>query len=279
MIHLLIFLLLSQSAGSADVSGPLVTMEELFCRTLATKGVRDAFLQFIADDGVLFRPHPVRGKDWLLKSASSAGLLEWKPAQDETSAGADFGYTTGPYRFRKSSSDKPAAFGCYLTVWEKQADGSWKFVLDAGINTPEPQSPAAPPRHVTSRPGAVPHRTGSLSAQLLQADRDFASATALEGMRQAYSRVAAEDIIVYRPGSLPLSGTAAMVKSVDARTGPMIWNPLNARTARVGDLGFTYGTAELRTPEGLTQPGHYVRIWRNSKGTWKIAVDLLMAPK
>jgi ketosteroid isomerase-like protein len=29
-------------------------------------------------------------------------------------------------------------FGNYITVWKKQSDGSWKYVSDAGSNTPDP---------------------------------------------------------------------------------------------------------------------------------------------
>ena len=40
----------------------LVEMEHAFAKAAATKGTRDAFIEFLADDGIVFQPGPVNGK-------------------------------------------------------------------------------------------------------------------------------------------------------------------------------------------------------------------------
>ena len=37
----------------------IVEAERAFARAAATKGTRDAFLEFLADDGIIFQPGPV----------------------------------------------------------------------------------------------------------------------------------------------------------------------------------------------------------------------------
>src|ERR1041385_6183656 len=117
----------------------LVEMEHAFAKAAATKGTRDAFLEFLADDGVIFQPAPVNGKRFWTERQPRKGLLNWEPAFADVSRAGDLGYTTGPWEFRPNGpDDKPVAFGQYFTVWKKQSDGSWKAVLDRGVSTDKP---------------------------------------------------------------------------------------------------------------------------------------------
>jgi ketosteroid isomerase-like protein len=60
--------------------------------------------------------------------------LTWEPSRAELSAGGRLGYTTGRYlrRTRDASGTLVEARGTYMNFWEKQPDGSWKVVADAG---------------------------------------------------------------------------------------------------------------------------------------------------
>src|SRR5213595_2860652 len=109
----------------------LVAMERAFAKAAATKGTRDAFLEFLADDGIIFQPGPVNGKQFWQARTPRKGRLSWEPVFADVSLAGDLGYTTGPYEFRPNGADdKPIAFGQYFTVWKKQTDGSWKVALD-----------------------------------------------------------------------------------------------------------------------------------------------------
>ena len=61
--------------------------------------------------------------------------LSWEPLRAEIAASQDLGYTFGRYALRDGETVK--AYGVYVTVWKKQPDGSWKFVLDGGGTTPQ----------------------------------------------------------------------------------------------------------------------------------------------
>ena len=68
----------------------------------------------------------------------------WKATKVEVAHSRDLGYVTGTYEISESdASGKPKTDrGKYLTVWKKQADGTWKCVADM-FNTDLPATPPA----------------------------------------------------------------------------------------------------------------------------------------
>jgi ketosteroid isomerase-like protein len=65
--------------------------------------------------------------------------LTWTPETAWASQTGDLGVTTGDFRsFRRDQEgqEQTVASGGYITVWQRQEDGSWKVVLDGG--SPDP---------------------------------------------------------------------------------------------------------------------------------------------
>lgn len=60
--------------------------------------------------------------------------LSWDPTFAAASAAGDLGYTIGRYETRRRAADgsERIATGSYLTVWRRQADGTWKVEADIG---------------------------------------------------------------------------------------------------------------------------------------------------
>ncbi|NIX75727.1 YybH family protein [Microvirga terricola] len=99
------------------------------------EGVGKAFIAFAADDGtVLMRQGnlPILNKTELIDvfSKVSGSSLTWEPLKAEIAASQDLGYTFGRYKIRDGNEIKQ--HGVYGTIWKKQPDGSWKYVLDGG---------------------------------------------------------------------------------------------------------------------------------------------------
>src|SRR6185503_2994514 len=125
----------------------MVKTEQAFSKMAEEKNTRDAFLAFIADDGLLFRPGAVNGKKWMLEHPAppptdKKPLLAWQPSYAGMASSGDMGFTTGPWEAKADINDeKPQGHGHFVTVWKKQADGSWKFVVDLGISHPQSGGP------------------------------------------------------------------------------------------------------------------------------------------
>ena len=111
--------------------------------------MKAAFMEYIDSNGVMLRPGytPLVGAgaiDYLLQSNDTGFTLSWKPQTAFVSASADMGYTYGIFALAPSKSDS-ITFGTYVSIWKKQKDGKWKFVLDSGneglsenFNHPQP---------------------------------------------------------------------------------------------------------------------------------------------
>ncbi len=134
----------------------LVEAERAFARTSVEQGMRHAFLEFLADEAVIFRPTPTNGKQWFAPRPETSGTLAWQPVVADVADTGDLGYTTGPYSF-SDSAGTPVAHGHYITVWRLQPDSTWHVEIDAGINHPKPETPA--PDRVAS-----PHDTTTSKA-------------------------------------------------------------------------------------------------------------------
>jgi uncharacterized protein (TIGR02246 family) len=112
----------------------------------------EGLIAFYADDAALLEPNAplAMGKDairtaWSNLIATPGFGVSWKPTKAEASRGGDMGYTIGTYELTMHDpSGKPQTDrGKYVTVWKKQADGTWKSVVDI-FNSDLP--PAAAPR-------------------------------------------------------------------------------------------------------------------------------------
>src|SRR5918997_457797 len=120
---------------------PVVEAEHAFAQLSIDRGMRPAFLAYAAPDGVIFnRSGPVNAiESWSKREPAPTGLLTWWPTYADVSRAGDMGWTTGPFEFReKATQEKPGGTGHFFTVWRRQPDGSWKWVLDLGVERPAP---------------------------------------------------------------------------------------------------------------------------------------------
>lgn len=258
----------------------VVESEQAFARSAGEKGTRDAFLAYIAEEGVLFRPQPVAGKKYLLDRPAAPGKLSWRPVFADVSASVDLGYTTGPYEFRKVATDAvPSSYGNYFTIWKKQPDGTWRFVLDFGTSNPRPKSALPDFNPEQAKPAAIPKRrvnAEDAAADLILLDRRLSSISAIQGASALLAFVA-PDARFFRPDRQPAVGIAEIRPVLTAEPGAWTWEPIKSGASGAGDLGFTYGTCEFRAKANAgpsTQLGHYVRVYKQLDGAWKIIAEV-----
>lgn len=114
----------------------LVEAERAFAAAATAKGQRDAFLEYLADDSLLFRPGPVPGKMFYRTRPVPPGQLSWGPVFADASLAGDYGVSTGPFEFRKDpkQTDPPNGYGHFVSIWKKQRDGAWKVEVDLGVS-------------------------------------------------------------------------------------------------------------------------------------------------
>lgn len=260
----------------------LAATERAFSKMSEEKGIKDSFLAYIADDGIIFRPGPVRGKDFLTPRPPARAKLVWRPIQADLSAAGDLGYTTGPYQVWPpgAPADAKPGTGYFVTLWKRQADGNFKFVLDLGTgDNPLPAqgdadyaAPAATVKIPLTKASGDP---AAGREALLAADRKLASADA-----SGYVAAFAGDGRALRMEQPLAVGHPAVAKAL-ATVKTADWKASQAGIADSGDLGYTYGTVSLpgAGPAGAAATGDYLKIWKkDAAGDWKIVVDVV-APR
>jgi ketosteroid isomerase-like protein len=258
----------------------LVAAEKAFAKDAAEKGTHDSFLDFLADDGVMFTPDPVNGKEFLRGKPGSPGLLSWFPVYSEVSLAGDLGYNTGPFEFRQAAGEKPGGIGLFSTVWKRQPDGSWKALVDLGTPGSPPSSgtialkgPARVAAADLSKVDAAAEKTS-----LLLAERTLDRATRLQGA-SGIGQFLADDAQLLRARRPAIAGKAPIQAALAEDKAPIGWEPAGSGISRSADLGYIFGTAKEREsgPESpWVKTGNYLRVWRKgADGAWKVAFDVL----
>lgn len=142
---------LSKPAPAPDpLTNPGLTPEVSFLYSLEAKFAHDtlqgggpAFAKWFAPDAVELSngKAPVVGQSAIVANATWAPdqyRLTWTPEGGRMSPSGDMGFTWGHYEGRAKDRDGTPIVnsGRYMTVWKKQADGSWKVALDASNQEP-----------------------------------------------------------------------------------------------------------------------------------------------
>ena len=280
LICLLAASVASKDKKSSSVVNEVADAERAFAKTSVEKGVRDSFIEFFAEDGINFTPHPTKTKENLSKrpATRSPFTLNWQPIYADASQAGDLGFTTGPYTLTDTRPNPQATvYGYYFSFWRKQADGSWKVVIDFGIQTPEPKSQTYtfnPAPKTTFKKANV--NSEAEREALLKADREFIHLASNEGANKAYNATLTDYARIHRNGRMPVVGKAAIQAFLAEKTMTIAGEPVFADVAASADLGYTYGKFEWKEKgaEQVTK-GYYVRAWkRDAKGAWKIIVDI-----
>lgn len=139
----IILLLACTSKEYAKVDPEVLTkVDQEFSKMSEKNGMSEAFIFYADQDVVKLSEggYPIVGKTNLTEAFSgmddSQFKLTWEPIKAEIAASGDLGYTYGKYYFTATDSVESTSTGYYISVWKKQEDGSWKYVLDGGAEGP-----------------------------------------------------------------------------------------------------------------------------------------------
>jgi hypothetical protein len=104
----------------------IVATELAFARTAQEKGQWTAFRDYAAADALMFVPQPVAARDWLRKRPDPPAAVKWQPYAVWMSCDGSLAVSKGAWQRPDGSN------GYFTTVWRRQNDGSYKWVLDQG---------------------------------------------------------------------------------------------------------------------------------------------------
>jgi ketosteroid isomerase-like protein len=113
----------------------LLKVDNDFAALSISKGLKNAYLEYIDSNGVLLRPNSLpiedaNAVDYIIALKDTGYVIGWKPTKAVVALSGEVGYTYGVYEI-KVQNKEAFLYGTYVSIWKKQADGKWKFVLQS----------------------------------------------------------------------------------------------------------------------------------------------------
>ncbi|HZU54201.1 MAG TPA: DUF4440 domain-containing protein [Holophagaceae bacterium] len=247
----------------AQTPADVANAELAFAKMASEKGISASFLANFAQGSVILNPEPTDARAHYTKE-QDPGFLSWRPSWVGVSASGDLAYSTGPWEYRAAKEAPPLARGHFLSIWTKQADGTWKVAFDCGVSHAERAEPGTWTAFLPAAPAPVNGGATALQAadRALSAPGDTASALAFGA-------------VVYRTRLLPMEDRS-MVAEVLAREPVRHFEPAGARASQAQDLGYTWGLATAADGSQVS----YLHVWVRPNGAWQRLYDLeLPMPK
>ena len=137
---------LANAPGAAQPS-TIVAAEIAFAQAAQEVGQWTAFAQFAAPGALLHgRNGPFPIAPWLATQTNPPQAVTWKPRTVVMSCDGAVAVSQGRMR------EPDGTVGNFVTVWERQPDGAYRYVFDAG--GPDVPQPPPPPK-VDVRPGDI----------------------------------------------------------------------------------------------------------------------------
>ena len=131
---------MSRTRAPVDV---IRAVDTEFSRDATRMGAGAAFGRYAAEDAQIFSPlgEAVTGPGaitGLFSPPVGQSSFTWYPVEGELSKSGDLGFTVGNAVFTGEREDgKPISrYSKYLTVWKRQRDGGWRYVVDGGSPRP-----------------------------------------------------------------------------------------------------------------------------------------------
>ena len=266
----------ANDAGLPPAQHELFEAERAFVRLAAEKGFRDSFYAYFAEDGIAFNPHPFHVRTALGEQPSTPAPMGavWAPVYGDIAAAGDLGWNTGPLVFAGRNGE-PDRHGMFFSVWKRQADGTFKVVLDIGSDTPSAVVPLDEPAHSSWRSDtglSTAVDVAAETAKLLEVERAFLATAASESLGRAYGSRLADEARVHRPSAMPVVGRIMLGSWANMQKEKITGEPLFADVSKSGDLGYAYGSfaASGDAPEA----GYWARVWKKDEcGDWRIVMD------
>lgn len=128
-------------AGAPGAAQPstIVATEIAFARAAREQGQWTAFRQFAAPGALLHgRNGPFAIEPWLATQTDPPEAVQWEPRAVVISCDGALAVSQGRYR------DPEGKVGNFVTVWERQGNGEYRYVFDAGgddVPQPPPRKP------------------------------------------------------------------------------------------------------------------------------------------
>lgn len=251
----------------------MVDAEHAFAQLAADKDIRTAFLANMTADAVIFNPEQTNAKTFWEARKPNGRLLSWAPNFADISSNGILGYTTGNWEWRaKGKDDTPTAFGDFITLWLRQPDGKYKWVVDIGVTHDKPEKYST--EWTTTKLAGKDTKTtptGDFATEFYQL-------TAAKGLTKAYEKFADDNVRSYREERLPILGKATTLKMLKADKSEFSFAK-RSTIFTAEDISYNLNTYTKTLAGKVVEKGNLLQIWKFHSGKWHIVLDIFKPVK
>jgi ketosteroid isomerase-like protein len=136
---ILVLVIACSSTPEQKMADELMETDRQFSHMSLEQGMVKAFIHYADEQVVKLRDNdfPTWNRTELIASFSQINdsnlFLTWEPLKAEVAQSNDFGYTMGNWTL---TTKQDTTYGNYVSIWRKDTNATWKYVLDTGTKTP-----------------------------------------------------------------------------------------------------------------------------------------------
>ena len=271
VVTISVFRAQGQSTG-ATARVAIVRDELAFAADALARGTKPAFLAAMHDSAIIMvRAVPALAKPYWSGRPEPTPVdpkLRWAPGVAGAALSGDLGYTLGPWLLN-GPAGRLLATGHFFTIWQRQPDGSYKWLFDNGVSSPPASAPARLPNREEVRAGPGGSQEGKGWRQKPQAlDEQLSAAIGESGMEAAYTVRLHPRAHVFREEQEPLTTAGAIRAQL---SGEKAWKlrPAGGQVAASGELAYSYGQYEA-----AGESGSYVHLWLHTEQGWRLLAEM-----
>jgi len=263
--------LFSAHSYSQDYMPQMLGAEAQFFSATAQKGMKSAFLEYLAPDSILFRPQAVNGLEyWNQRNDTGDQMLVRKMIFADIAANGLLGYTTGNWRlYQKGKNEAMAVFGQYVTIWEKKPDGSFRASLDIAINHDKL------PFSETDYVGRINQKKDLNKRGWSPADASMQflrMSMAAARLGAAYEKFAANDVRMLLEREPPIVGKKRVVSEMERYVA--VEFPTKVALFQSADMAYTWNPCRFTNNEEGMESGNCLHIWKLRNKKWWIVLGV-----
>lgn len=266
---LLFTVLCGISAVAQSLVDPVYDTQRAFEAAVAEKGVKPAFMEFLADDAIIFRPEAVNGRDFLQAvEGTQSGVLRRKVNYADVSVNGMLAYTIGEWSLTPKARPKDIRVGEYATVWSK-VNGRYKAILDIEISH-DVLERAKYRRQIPEPRKSQTNKHGWSAADTTMNFLKMSMTKA--GLGGAYDTFAAEDVILLREGLPPIVGRGKAEEEMERYMA--VDFPKRVAQFETGDMAYTWNPCSYADSNEGMEKGNCLHIWKFRDKKWYIVLGV-----
>ncbi|MGB7070596.1 MAG: hypothetical protein WBD22_13970 [Pyrinomonadaceae bacterium] len=270
----LIVIGLCTSSFSQDLMHQMLETERAFAKSAFESGPRTAFVGFLADDSIIFRPNALNGTEfWRSNTDPLSLILVRKSIYSDIASNGLMGYTTGNWRtFTRGKGESQAEFGQFVSIWEKRGKEQFQIALD--IETKHDKLPFFETDRVlrAKRSKDLNKRGWSPADASMNFFRDSMGPGALGG---AYERFAADDVRILIDRRPPILGKKYVVSEMKRYLS--IAFPARVVSHQAADMAYVWNPCEYANSNEGLEKGNCLHVWKLRNKKWWIVLGVFAA--